>query len=422
MAPSDEKKPQALPASTTVCIVGAGPTGLACALGLQAKGVPFVMVDALAAGHNSSRAMGVQSVGMEALHALSPALADILVADGVPCGTFCTKDVWERDVVYVTVSDLAPYTKFPYVLVLPQHRFELRMREALREPIYWQQRVTGLQESADGSAYQVRFESGETLSAQYVVAADGSNSTIRDLAGIRYLNPHTNQISAASPDDPNFIVADVRLKTPIPPNMPTDAVQVIIGGGGHGTFRPVAHGRRHGLVPHLLRDPRSGRAAQAPEPGTHPVPQIAEVFESTRYRTRSALAEHFLRSTATGHAHVLLAGDAAHKHSPAGGQGMTVGLGDGCALANAIAQHVAVSGGGSLAQYANQRRVVARKVIGIVEGVMEVEAGGEDWVSWGRSYVLWALTKFQLVRRSFAYRISGLADLHTLQLDHSGKH
>ncbi|KAJ7862360.1 hypothetical protein B0H14DRAFT_2740357 [Mycena olivaceomarginata] len=54
-----------LPSSTEVCIVGAGPSGLACALGLAARQIPFVMVDALEAGHNNSRAVLMQASALE---------------------------------------------------------------------------------------------------------------------------------------------------------------------------------------------------------------------------------------------------------------------------------------------------------------------------------------------------------------------
>jgi glycine/D-amino acid oxidase-like deaminating enzyme len=54
-----------LPSSTEVCIVGAGPSGLACALGLAARQIPFVIVDALEAGHNSSRAVLMQASALE---------------------------------------------------------------------------------------------------------------------------------------------------------------------------------------------------------------------------------------------------------------------------------------------------------------------------------------------------------------------
>jgi 2-polyprenyl-6-methoxyphenol hydroxylase-like FAD-dependent oxidoreductase len=54
-----------LPSSTEVCIVGAGPSGLACALGLAARNIPFVIVDALEGGHNSSRAVLMQANALE---------------------------------------------------------------------------------------------------------------------------------------------------------------------------------------------------------------------------------------------------------------------------------------------------------------------------------------------------------------------
>ncbi|KAJ7745207.1 hypothetical protein DFH07DRAFT_977740 [Mycena maculata] len=71
------------PSSTEVCIVGAGPSGLACALGLAARQIPFVIVDALEQGHNSLRAVLMQVNALEALGTLHPELSAEIVADGI---------------------------------------------------------------------------------------------------------------------------------------------------------------------------------------------------------------------------------------------------------------------------------------------------------------------------------------------------
>ncbi|KAJ7511465.1 FAD/NAD(P)-binding domain-containing protein [Mycena galericulata] len=430
----------ALPSSTEVCIVGAGPSGLACALGLAARNIPFVIVDALESGHNGSRAVLMQASALEALEALHPQLPADIVSDGIPSKILRTIDLQERQIFSLRMTDIAAYTKYAYSLLIPQHRVEARMREYVERGgngVHWRKRVTDVKEGADGSHYELSFESGEVLTARYLVAADGSKSLLRSSAGIRFIDPYTAKEAGPGPNDLSFVVADVVLASPVPTNIPRDSFQLMIGPGGAILTAPIVNAsdpasssdnlfRLYLGVPDT--PPRTPDAAYLQAildtrgPGSHTkqhggAPKIVKVLESSRYRTRSALADRFVQR-AKGGAYILLVGDAAHKHGPAGGQGMNMGICDGCELAEAIGEHRAAalgtaeksghSAAGALDAYSTRRRAVAREVIDMVERMTALEKGGAGLGPYMRVTMLRLLFRMPFVNGIVAWQISGL--------------
>ncbi|KAJ7679618.1 FAD/NAD(P)-binding domain-containing protein [Mycena rosella] len=431
-----------LPSSTEVCIVGAGPSGLACALALAARQIPFVIVDALHAGHNSSRAVLMQASALEALGTLHPQLPEELVSGGIQSKTLTTIDLQERLVFRLRMSEIAAYTKYAFSLLIPQHRVEHRMREYMQgggNSVHWNKRVTDVKEVAEGSQYELRFESGEVLTARYVVAADGSKSFLRSFAGIRFVDPYTKKDAGPGNNDLSFVVADVLFASPLPTNVPRDGLQMMIGAGGVVLTAPMLGEDSAGAPPqnnNLFRlylgvsdtPPASPDAAylqailDARGPGSHsklhPVPQIAKVLDSSRYRTRPALVDRYVHR-AKGGAYILLVGDSAHKHGPAGGQGMNMGICDGIELAQAIDEHrrsafdAEKSGTPHDAvqimdAYSTHRRSVAAQVIDMVESMTQVEKGGQGWGPYFRVTALWAVFKVPFVNGVLAWKISGL--------------
>ncbi|KAJ7061713.1 FAD/NAD(P)-binding domain-containing protein [Mycena amicta] len=434
--PSPSSSSTELPASTEVCIVGAGPSGLACALGLAARKIPFVIVDALEMGHNSSRAVLMQASALEALEALHPELSAELVARGIQSKTLTTLDLYERPVFRLRMTDIAAYTKYAYSLLIPQHVVEQRMR-AYVQTIHWGKRVVEITE--EGAQYTLGFASGEKLTARYVVAADGSKSFLRTAAGIRWVDPYTNKDAGPGENDLSFVVADVRFATPVPGNVSRDGLQMMIGAGGVVLTAPMldqqpAQGQDQTLFRLYLgvpdTPPRAPDAAylqailDARGPGSHSsihgVPKIVQVLESSRYRTRPALVDRYVQRSKGG-AYILLVGDAAHKHGPAGGQGMNMGICDGCELAQAIEAHRGASLSAEkltsgkandaveiLDAYSTHRRAVATQVIDMVEGMTQVEKGGRGWGAYFRVSALWFLFKVPWVNGVLAWKISGL--------------
>jgi len=146
---------------------------------------------------------------------------------------------------------------------------------------------------------------------------------------------------------------------------------------------------------------------------------ISEVVSSSRYRSRAALADCYWK--ALGEAgHILLAGDAAHVHSPVGGQGMNLGICDAIALAQAINTHIDASKDNKppqerdliLSDYSSQRHQIGYRVIGLTENLTTMINWGVGWRKYIRNFVI-RIIGLDLVpglKRTMAWRISGLVN------------
>jgi 2-polyprenyl-6-methoxyphenol hydroxylase-like FAD-dependent oxidoreductase len=333
------------PKQAEVVVVGAGPVGLAVAVGLRLHGHDVVVVDQQAAGANTSRACVIHPRTLEVLEQLG--VTKRLVDLGLELEDFAIR-AGDRKLIPVGFADLP--TEYPFVTMIPQPVTEQVLLERLEElggSVLRPYAATGLTQTADGA--EVILDSGDVINAQYVVAADGMNSTIRELAGLK-MPGNTLQISCS--------LVDVRVDG----GLPVDEVALYFASAGllvvaplpDGSFRLVAE--VHDAPEHpdlayaqrLLAD-RGPRKAH---------PKVTEVVWGSRFRIHERVADAYRAGR------VLLAGDAAHTHSPAGGQGMNLGLRDAVTLADALSTALAGDESG-LDTYATSSRAEAVRVIGL---------------------------------------------------------
>jgi 2-polyprenyl-6-methoxyphenol hydroxylase-like FAD-dependent oxidoreductase len=150
--------------------------------------------------------------------------------------------------------------------------------------------------------------------------------------------------------------------------------------------------------------------------------EISEVIASSRYRVRSALAETYYHLMGTGY--ILLAGDAAHVHSPIGGQGMNLGICDAVAAAQAISAHVKAvktndddNGSGRRAEadeilqrYSKSRHTIGRKVVGMTQGMTRLLNLRAGWQKVVRNLLMRVILSLPFVRRAVAWKVSGLGN------------
>ena len=146
---------------------------------------------------------------------------------------------------------------------------------------------------------------------------------------------------------------------------------------------------------------------------------IDQVIWSTRFRTHSAIADRtFTRLGAA----ILLVGDAAHIHSPAGGQGMNLGIRDAIFLGEAVSKHLQLSAENPdvddtiLEEFAEVRHSRALEMIGYTNGLLKIETLPYDSYAWWmpfslasvRDLVLRLLGRFEFVQSKMAWAMSGL--------------
>lgn len=334
-----------VPTQTDVAIVGAGPTGLMLAGELAAAGVRCVVLERREGESNLTRAFGVHARTLEQFDARD--LADDVVATGARVRRM-------RLFGDVTLDLSRLPSRFPYVLITPQYEVEHVLRKRAAEHgavLVHGAEVVGLTQDADGVDLRVRAGRGETVCrAAYAVGADGVSGVVRDSLGLPF--PGRSVIRS-------IMLADVRLRDGGEEVIRVNAVRgcfAFVAPFGDGWFRVFAWDRSN------------------ERPATDPV-EFAEIREVTRRALGTDLGMHDPRWLSRFQSderqvpryqvgRVFLAGDAAHVHSPAGGQGMNTGIQDAANLGWKLA--AAVQGWapqGLLESYHTERRPVGRMVI-----------------------------------------------------------
>lgn len=374
--------------TTDVLVVGAGPTGLAVAAKLAAAGIDVTVIDNQASGDNTSRAAVVHARTLEVLADLG--VSERLVAEGIEAPRFTIRD---RDKILVPIRFDDLPSAFPYALMVSQAVTERVLLERLIELGGHVRRPLTLVDLAqDGTGVTATTEDGAEIRARYVVGADGMHSTVRDRAGIGFPGGKYAE---------SFSLADVRIEG----DLPHDEVILYFSPEGtlvsaplpDGSFRFVAPVTEAPAEPDVdyvqgLLDRRGGTKS--------PV-KVTEVVWGSRFRVHHRVADAYRAGR------VLIAGDAAHVHSPAGGQGMNTGLQDAVVLGDALVATIARGDAAALDDYAARRRPVAEEVIALSDRLTRfgIAQGVRRSV---RNLVLSALARLPRFRRMLAWRLSGL--------------
>ncbi|MEU7802922.1 FAD-dependent oxidoreductase [Micromonospora arborensis] len=377
-----------LPTSTDVLVVGAGPTGLATALTLARRGVEVTVLDQQAEPPTTSRAAVVHAYTLEVLDRIGAAAP--LVAQGVRSPRFTVRD---RDRMLLSVPFHELPSRFPYALLVSQSVTETVLTERLadlgvrvRRPC----RLTGLDLTADGVLAQV---DGEALRARYVVGADGLHSTVRQAAGIEF-----NGLSDAE----SFVLADVRVDSALP----GEEVALFLARSGPLVWAPLPDGVIR-LVAAVETAPAAPDVAYLQAlldergPARRPS-RVTEVLWGSRFRVHHRLADTFRAGPA------LLAGDAGHVHSPAGGQGMNLGICDAVALGTAVADVLHGGPESLLDDYTARQRPMAEDVLSFAAGLTRLAAVSPAGRP-ARDVLLRLLGALPPARRKVALRLSGLS-------------
>lgn len=329
---------------TDVLVVGAGPTGLALAASLVGRGIRAVVVDKLTEGANTSRAAAVSARTLEVLEDLD--VARRMVKAGLIVPRFTMRE-GPRELISVDFSDLP--TEHPYTLMLSQADTERLLLERLQElggEVIRPKTLTRL--AQDPRGVTATFGDGETIRASYVVGADGMHSVVREQAGIGFTGGEFAE---------SFALADVRLSG----ESPRDEVILFYAKDGLNVLAPLPDDifRIVAPTPDAPRVPsvdfvQSLLDTRGFGPGKT---VVTELLWGTRFRIHHRVADSYRAGR------ILLAGDAAHVHSPAGGQGMNLGIADAISLASALSEVLRDGSDAALDTYSSAQRQRAQQVL-----------------------------------------------------------
>lgn len=379
--------------TTDVLIVGAGPVGLTAAIVLIQHGHEVTVVDRQAEGTNTSRAAVVHPHTLELLEPYG--VVAQLVARGVHTPTFAIRD---RDEILIAVPFSALPTPYPYTLMISQadtEAFLLNRLEELGGKVVRPASVIGIQQTVDQAI--ATFADGQQIRARYLIGADGMHSTVREQAGIAFTGGTYGE---------SFALADVRLSGGVAAGIPNDQVILYFSPAGLVVVAPLPDGM-YRIVATVDEAPQHPDIAfvQSLLDERGPVAEpavVEEVVWGSRFRVHHRVADAF-------RAHrILLAGDAAHVHSPAGGQGMNLGIEDAVVLGEHLAQVLdAGADDAVLDEYAATRRHTARGVVSMTSRLTELATASARRRPL-RNRVMRLAGKLPAVRRTLAWQLSGL--------------
>lgn len=375
--------------ATEVLVVGAGPAGLVTATSLARSGVDFVIVDALAESQNTSRAAVVHARTLDVLEDLG--LAAPLVARGIQVTDFTVRD---RDDVLLRADFRGLPGKHRYALMIPQDETEQVFLSRLRElghAVQREVRLQGVRRLPGGVVAECVGPGGPmVITAQLIVGADGEQSTVRAQAGIDF--PGTTYGS--------FLLADVRMAWPIR----RDEVSLFFSHEGTLVVAPMSD-KRFRVVAQLsdapsepaMEDVQRLLDARGPRRGV----QVETVLWGSRFRVHHKLADRLVDGP------VALVGDAAHVHSPAGGQGMNLGIRDAHALGEALASAVRHRDTAALDAYATSRRPEAERVLRMTDRLTRIATTPKIWLRPIRNGLIRTVGHLPRLRRYVATTLAG---------------
>ncbi len=380
-----------------VLIAGAGPTGLVLAIWLTHFGIRVRIVDKTAEAGTTSRALIVHARTLEFYRQIG--LADAIVGAGV---TFAAINLWVggKHAARIELGDLgAGISPFPFILILPQDRHEQLLIEHLAGlgiEVERRTELLGFDDRGDHIEARLLRPDGTTeiCLTDYIAGCDGAHSKVRETLGTGFPGGTYANL---------FYVADIESSGPIF----NGELHAVLSAREFLAAFPMQGEGRARLVGMVPPDAENRPVTLAWNDVSLRLRQnLALVVEKMHwfsiYRVHHRVAAHFAKDRA------FLAGDAAHLHSPVGGQGMNTGIGDAINLAWKLAWVLHGRADPRLLEtYEPERIAFARRLVETTDRAFVVATSASPAARFMRlhivPHVVPVLARLQAVRR-FAFR------------------
>ncbi|MBL6654126.1 MAG: FAD-dependent oxidoreductase [Reyranella sp.] len=380
-----------------VLIVGAGPTGLSLAITLRRHGIPVRIVDRAAQPTAVSKALALWSASLEALQGMG--VVDRFVAEGQRLSALCVGE-GDRRLATLAVGEGID-SAFPFPLLLPQSRTEALLTARLGElgvAIERNVELIGVGQDATGVTATLRRADGgaEVVRTKYLAGCDGARSAVRQTLDIPfegYTEPQT------------FLLADVKID-----GGDLDHRSIYLWWHNGGTIAMFPFGNEVWRIFSM----RGEDSPQGDEPATLEEMQycvdrygpsglkLRDPSWLSIFRINERLAARYRAGRC------FLAGDAAHIHSPAGGQGMNTGIQDAVNLGWKLAYVLKGAGDSDLLldSYEAERRPIARAVIDAAAQKQHLSFGASKLTSRIRNMAVSIFGNIPAVHRKLQVELS----------------
>lgn len=371
-------------------IVGAGPVGLTLACELTRYGIPIRVIDRSPRASDKSKALVLWPRTLELFHK-SQAVQPFLDAGSPVYGMSIFENI-QRRLAHISFEDLP--TPYPFVLCIPQYTTESILNQRLQDlgvQVDRQCELVSLQQTPEGVVAELHHADGrlEQMDTPWLLACDGGRSRVRKELGIRLEGDTVAQ---------EFAMADAHVSgLPI-----TDEVLAFVSPAGVCAAFPIEFPDRYRIF--ILR-------SDCPGEGEPQAPTLEEMQEQLELRGLgqirlkdpfwlAAFRINERHAQNYRHGRVLLAGDAAHVHSPVGGQGMNTGMQDAFNLAWKLAYHCLgrVPENPWIDSYSNERQPVGASVVAKTRRARQMITLRHPVAAQIRNKVVGLLSHFDFVR------------------------
>ena len=394
---------------TPVLIVGAGPSGLMMAAQLLRYGIRPTIIDSKKGPVVHSNALAVQARSLEIYRQMG--LIVPVLEGGKQATEVAFNDNGKR-VASLSFKNVGlGETEFPFVHILQQNKNERLLLGFLTEnscPVYWETSLIAFQQS-DRQA-EVKLQNGAeitTITCDWVIGADGAHSSLRKQLMIPFSGDTYQH---------QFYLADIEVSNK---QLGDSQVNICMSKMGFAAFFPMPEANRFRVVGNLPDELQKNKDAVGL---SDLLPYLEKVLQFsvdvvkehwfTIYRLHHRMADEFRKQRC------FLIGDAAHIHSPVGGQGMNTGLQDAYNLAWKLAGVVnGKFGKGVLDSYTAERMPVAKALLTTTDKAFAFIMSG-SWVTGAfKKWIFPALIKFvwskKTLREAFFRRLSQISIAYT---------
>lgn len=374
--------------STDVVINGAGPTGLSLACQFIRHGVDFLIVEKRESVTPFSKALGVHARTLEIYEQLG--LAQKAVEQGTIAGKLRMLEGGEIR-GEVDLSNVGQgLSAYPYMLVLEQSKNERLLYEYMRnhgKDVLWQTELESFSQTKAGVSARVKNGTGapQIIEAKYLVGCDGPRSHVRHALGLTFEGSTFERL---------FYVADVQVDW----KYSHDALHVFLTRNAVVAFFPMKGEKRYRIVGSFPEGTDKEEGEILYEEIEARIKQEAEIaLELSHVNWFSVYKVHTRHVNKFSEGRCFLAGDSAHIHTPAGGQGMNTGIQDAYNLAWKIAFVLKGAADERILESYNEERLPnAKRLTETTDRMFNIAAGSDWFLNLIRTTVFPPMAKFIL--------------------------
>jgi 2-polyprenyl-6-methoxyphenol hydroxylase-like FAD-dependent oxidoreductase len=384
--------------SYSVLIVGAGPTGMELAAELQRHGICFLIIDKRPSHVTTSNAAGIHARTLECWH--KRPWSSLIHHNGLQMSgvNISAKDVPLMQLDFTQLVN----TEYPYILSLPQNQTETILDDYLTQincSVKRDTTLTNIKHKEKSIIATMVTSAGiaDEIEVDWVVGCDGYKSTVRELTDISF---------AGTDIEEKFLLIDAEMDA----DYAQDHFHIYLDQKGLLAFFKMKNSTRiiagvgHDSEFKKINEPSINEITRIIKQRSNITFQIKNIVWKSHFWIHECIAQTFQKKR------IFIAGDAAHVHSPAGGQGMNTGIQDAYNIAWKLAYVIkGLSREELLQSYELERRPIAKRVVGMTTVMTHFANLSHPWAIKLRNTVMPLLARQLFLQKMFLGRMSELS-------------